>query len=497
MIAKMKMVSNKIFIPSYILHEIEESLNHPNFSGIAAGATLNDAMSVVFLNSRRVWNFRARVSDYFRYRYHRFHQPFTGTKDLSCYEGRIVFTWLFDRPDLKALVLPLVGNYACNDSVVVGSVASMQEKLPEKTAFVSWADFPKIDMKAWRAEFDRCQPIWRQRLFKVLDKHSIPQYVAEFLMTNLQVQTQHIIAAGQFLDVVRPKIIVTEYDRNTHSSCLILAAKQKGIPSITMVHGAAIIPPPRYGFVPVLADYVCCWGDRHKDNFIKHGVNQVQLIVTGCQGLTPTVDTNRDSSLFKIGLSLDKSVVLLATSPVKLEDRIEYTLAFCVAMSKLPEMTAIVRLHSAETVTEYQRVVNAYPNVSFMTNSEMSRDDALAAADIVVVHESSFGIDALLKGSVVVVFDALKDTSSTPLIIGKEMIEMAGCPMVKTANELADVIRKVMESEKFRSELHAGAAQYAIQYCHIYGQDAAKNVCRVIENAIESRKNNAASSMEV
>ena len=371
-------------LPSTILFELEEAFNFPHFLNIPVGVTLNDTLIVNFLNGKRVWNFRARMSDCFRIRYHRFYQSFSGVKKFGGYKGRMVFTWLFDRQDLKNLVFPIVSNYANSDSLVVGSFSSMREKVPKQTEFISWADFPKIDMKAWRVEFDRCEPIWRQRLIDVLERHSIPECIVDFLITNLQVQTQNIMSAIRFIDEVQPTVIVTEYDRNTHSSCLILAAKKKGVPVITMIHGAAIIPPPRYGYVPVLADYVCCWGDRHKENFIEHGASSEQLVITGCQGLTRGMATSKASGFSSAMLPVGKTAVLLATSPIELEERIAYASVFCDAMSKIPEISVIIKLHPAETVVEYQKLVNLYPNVFFMSNTDMPRDVALSVADVVV-----------------------------------------------------------------------------------------------------------------
>lgn len=470
------------FSPEIFL-EIEEALNYPLFFRIPAGVTINDWLIVELYNAKRVWNWHYRVLDSLLYFYQRFHQPSFSSRDLSQYEGRIVFTWLFDRTDLKALVLPLVENYDYDNSVVLGSLASMQAQLPNQTAFVSWDEFPKIDMKMWRREFDRCVPTWRHRLNQVMERHSIPQYVAEYLLRHLQLQTQRIMAASQFLDVVSPKIIVTEYDRNAHSSCLVLAARQRGIPTITMVHGA-MTPYPSYGYAPTLSNYVCCWGERHRHNFMEHGVNQEQLIVTGCHATSRTLEVEQDAARLKIGLPVDKPVVLLATSPIKLEDRKKYALAFCTAMAKLPEMSAIVRLHPSENIAEYQEIVDKFPRVTFLPNNAISRDESLAAADIVVNHESSFGIDALLRGKLVVILDVL----ATPLRIGKELIEMAGCPSVKGSDELVSVIRKILANNNWRKELHAKAERYALQYCDSYGQDAVKNVCRVIDHAIENHE---------
>ena len=477
----------RIILTPKALLEIEAALNEPLFFGIPVGVTLNDRLIVELYNGNRVWNWRTRATDLLRYYYHRFYQPFLGSADLSRFSGRMVFTWLFDRADLKAFVLPLLEKYGTDQSIVVAPLASMQAQLPDQTAFVTWDEFPKIDMKLWRREFDRCSPIWRQRLNQVLAKHVVPPYVAEFLLWHLQIQTQRLMAFSHFLDIIRPKAIVTEFDRNEQSSCLVLAARQRSIPAVTMVHGA-LTPYPSYGYAPLLANYACCWGELHKHNLMEHGVDQDQLVVTGCQGITRTLGVKQDSARMEIGAPVDKPVILLATSPIKLEDRKHYASVFCAAMSRLPEMTAIVRLHPAENMAQYQEVIDKFPKVTFLANDAMTRDESLAAADIVVVHESGFGIDALLKGKLVVILDVL----ATPLRIGKELIALAGCPSARGPDEFESVIRKILTDAIWKRELHVKAEQYVLQYCASYGQDAVNNVCRVIDHAIESSKQKTA-----
>ena len=475
--------SRKILLDSDILHKIESSLNHPLFFEFPVGATLNDDLSVVFLNGKRSWDLRARLSDLFRYFFNRYRQPFSGLINYDQLKGKKLFTLLFDRDDLKGLIFPVMDNYPLQESFLFVTTPSMKEQFKDKNA-ITWDELATVDMNKWRKEFDRCEPVWKKRLSEILTENLIPIYVVRFLMARLQVQTQRIMAASEFFDRAFPQIIITEYDRNASSSCLVIAAKNKGIPSITMIHGAAIAPPPRYGFVPVLADHVCCWGSRHKENFIEHGVNERKLNVTGCQAIKPCVESNKLATLSNIGFTGDAPVAMLATSPIFPAEKFEYTSKFCEAMSQLAMYRSIVRLHPAESLSEYKDLIEKYPNVTFIKNDSLSKDEALSVADIVVVHESSFGVDALLKGSVVIVFDALNHQSFTQLMIGKELIEKAGCPSPTSASDLADVIREVTSNSEIRNTLVANAKSYAESYCKFYEQDAANEVTRLIDHVL-------------
>lgn len=480
----MKNNSKTIKLTPAVLQEIEAALDAPLFLGIPVGVTLNEALIVSLYNARRVWSIRARVTNYLRYIYQRFQQPSFSSKDYTRYKGRVIFTWLFDRVDLKELILPLVENYGHGTSVVVAPLAVMQAQIPEKSAFLTFDEFPKIDIKIWRSEFDKCLPTWKHQLKQVLHKHSLPQDIAEFLLCRLQVQTKRIMAASEFIDIISPKAIVSEYDRSAMSSCLILAAKQKGIPAITLIHGASLETYPSYGFAPILSNFICCWGEAHKRILLEHGVDHESLVITGCQGISKTLDAKQDTARLKIGLPINKPVILLATNPIEAEDKLKYALAFCTAMSKLSEISAIVRLHPAEKKSEYQELIEKFPQIMFLSNATMSRDESLAVADIVVNHESSFGIDALLKGKLVIILDVL----TTPLKVANYMIELAGCPCAKNPDELELAVKKIIQDDNWKKELHKKSEQYCNLYCDSYGQDATNNVCQVIDHTIENHQ---------
>jgi hypothetical protein len=477
------MNKNPISLSPQVLQEIEEALNIPLFFGIPVGAILNDTLISALYVSHRDWSWRARMKNLLRYFYQRFHQPAYSSKDFSQYAGRIVFTWLFDRTDLKAFVSPLLENYGSDASVVVVPYASMQAKLPVKTESVAWSEFPKIDMREWRREFDRCVPVWRHHLYKVMERHSIPCYVAEYLLCRLQIQTKRILASSKFLDMARPKVIVTEYDRSGMSSCLLLSAKQKGIPAVTMIHGT-LEPYPAYGFFPTLASYICCWGVRHKHHLLDYGVNEKQLVVTGSQATSKTLGVSSDVARLKVGVPVEKPVVLFSSTAIKPEYKMKNALVFCDAMSQMTDVTSLVRIHPAENIVEYQELIDKFPKIIFLSNDTMSRDESIAAADIIVSHESSYGVDAILKGKLVLVLDVL----DVKLKIGLELIKDAGCPRIKNSSELRLAIHRLLTDEKYRKKLHATAKIYARESCDCFGHDAVKNVCQVIDCAAKMNK---------
>lgn len=465
------------------LSEIEDALQEPLFFDIPVGSTINDILITNFHNGNRTWNLKTRVMDNMRYCFHRFRKLRTNGRDFSQYEGRIIFTWLFNRNDLKRFVMPLVNTIGAEKTIILGQVASSAAEFPFDAVFGSWDEFPEIDLRIWRREFDYCSAKWHLNLKKVLNRHGISNCVSTFIMDNLQLNTQLIMSSSRFLEQVRPKAIITEYDRNVCASCLILAAKGKNIPTVTMIHGA-LEPYPAYGFAPLLADVACCWGERHKAQMMGYGINPERLIITGCQRLSRTLEAGRAYSRAKLDISADIPMVLLATNPISPEDKMVVASIYCAGVSEIENIFAAVRLHPAEHLEEYDDLISRYPKIKFLLNSACTQDEVLAATDFVVNQESGFGNDALVKGKLVIEMDVL----ATPLKNGRELIDVAGCPCVKNAIELKDVINRLFAEVELQNDLHRKAEVYVRSYCHAFGQEAAKNIVYEIDRMIGERK---------
>ena len=98
------------------------------------------------------------------------------------------------------------------------------------------------------------------------------------------VASQRVLGCLGFLEAHRPSAILTEYDRNSLWSCLVLAARKLGIPSLTLVHG--VIERDAFGFSPVLADHILCWGELDRATLIHAGEASSRVTVAGCPRLS-------------------------------------------------------------------------------------------------------------------------------------------------------------------------------------------------------------------
>ncbi len=462
-----------IFVSAEALFELERELSEPLFRRVPIGSTLGDLFTIELFIGQGKWGFKSVNLDRLRYWYH-FLRGLRFLPELVASPPRpILFTWLDERPHLKDMVLPLVKALGPSRCTVLGRTASMAKYLPPGTAFLTSGGLPQLNMKDWRQEYERCAPEWHRKIKTFLRRHEIPLVVFHRLADTLLSQSQKVTCYGRFLDQSRPQAVITEYDRNIHASCLILAARARGIHTMTMIHG--VINPP-YGYTPLLADVAFCWGERHRQQMIKMGTPAERLVTVGCQRLSRSLTCEPSVTKAKVGLATEKPLALLATNPIHPEYRRRLARIFCEGVASQSLFSGAVRLHPSEKLGFYAEEIAAFPMIRFMANNELTLDEALAAADVVVCHNSEFGNDALIKGKLAVVIDL----PPLPLGNGHELAESAGCPIVLSKDELSALLNRIFYDGVFRNELRECSTNYVNNFCAAFGKDAIRNICSVI-----------------
>jgi hypothetical protein len=77
-------------------------------------------------------------------------------------------------------------------------------------------------------------------------------------------------------DAVRgAALVLTDFDRQSYCRPLVWAAKQQGIPTMTLVHGT----PNETNYVPVLADSVGVWGAAQDEWFGRHSPGTARTVI--------------------------------------------------------------------------------------------------------------------------------------------------------------------------------------------------------------------------
>jgi len=113
--------------------------------------------------------------------------------------------------------------------------------VPAGIVHLPYRDVMDFDALAWRREYQRCWPAWRRTIKDACARYAFPEGAFELLALELMVASQRVLGCLRFLEAHRPSVILTEYDRNALWSCLVLAARKLGIPSLTLVHASSSV----------------------------------------------------------------------------------------------------------------------------------------------------------------------------------------------------------------------------------------------------------------
>ncbi len=456
-------------VPAQGLFELEDQLYEPRFLGVPIGATLTDFFAINFLCGELSLTltsaFRARLG------WRRFSQfgPRKRGVPAQLESGRFLFTWLGDTPRFNDLVLPVLAELEPRQVNVIGGAPSMRQKLPPETGFCTPDQTLEVDSRAWRSEYAKCRTAWHRTIRRWLLEHGLPLRLFPHLAYALAMRSFCISGFFRFLDHVQPTLVLTDSEHNTPWSCLILAARQRGIPTLQMMHG--VIYPP-YGYTPLLSDAALCWGQQQREQMVALGTEPERLVVTGCQRLRRTIHADGKAVRAKLELPAEGPVVILATNPMPREEWRKLFYAFGLAFQEHPAITAVVRLHASEKRAFYREEAARHPRLRLLENQDWTVEEAMAICDVVVSHNSGLGNDALVFGRLVVLLDVL----ATPLNNGQTLADKAGCPVAHTGAELRQAVDRIVADADHRRELHRQAEAYVHWFCGAFEKEAARNV---------------------
>ena len=464
-----------------LMHALERRISEQRFFGFELGVMLTDVIYIELICGGGTWGLGASWKDFLRcIRY--FALPIGGKgSPRSLPPGRVLVTCMSGTYRMAELILPVVRQLGENKCIIMADKRDVLTMAPPGSETIMADDVMQFRHHVWRAEFWRCWPVWRDRLTEICQSYRLPRGALVRLALNIMLGSQRISGFLTFLDHYRPAAILTEYDRNHIWSALVLAARAKGIPTFTMVHGVPSAQSHE-GYVPIVADKVICWGELSKGVFVSAGVPPENILICGCPRLNRELSATPAQGRTKLGIDVHKPVAMMGTAPIHCDEFLQLVEMFCRATERIEGISALVRLHPSEQLDTYSAIARRHPSVHFFANSEASLDESLAAADVIVVQSSSLGSDALVKGRLSIVID----TPGLRLGPAQDLIERAHCPCATTEDGLVTELRRLLFNAAARREQLVAAERYVRELCAAFGQDSASRIADTISVAASS-----------
>lgn len=281
----------------------------------------------------------------------------------------------------------------------------------------------------------------------------------------------------RFLQNIKPVAIVVDYEHYSTWAVLIDTAKGLKIPTITLMHGEIY---SAYGWTPILADKVAVWGESQKRQLMEFGVASERIKVCGCPRLDADLKVDDVKVRARVGLDPGKSVALLATNPILIEDRMKILSVFSEALLNLDSVQGVVRLHPSERLDTYAPIVSRYSHIRILSAQEWTCEEAIAVARVIVNQDSGFGSDALVYGKPVIEIDVL----SQPLTNGQKLVDRAGCPCANDSKTLRDEIVRVVSDNEYWQSLLDKSRAYVGDLFFATATEAARNTANLVKQCL-------------
>lgn len=467
------------------LIDIEIELNKVYFNSIPLGGTLANFLQVDFLIGKSdLGGFRLLKewvrSVYIKYigihfvRKNKKHIP----SGLS--SGLPLLTVISERPHLFKInhaVWRYGSNYQFNCLLKSNKLTQL---FSGSLNSVSFEELPFESLTAWRKKFIEIKRPLEEVLTSFVRKNGLPVVFKRIMINELAVQTQRIMAFEMLLKQLKPSYILTEYDRNGLCSGLVLVARKLNIPTFSHMHG---VVNHRFGYLPLLADYLFCWGNRQKELLVKLGANPDRLIVSGATQLSDqTIEIDRKELLNKLDVHEDQKIVILATNPINDEDRLSLISIFCDAVDQLPQIKGIVRLHPSEDIEFYKNFRDSFPEILFDKNQTLNFEESLALADLVCIFNSAYGIDACVKNIPTMIINLNSDNLGQ----AADLIDNGAFPFAENSDGLKSLIQEFFTNEEWQLKTIENQNKYAKSYCTAFGEDAADIILDEINSQISN-----------
>lgn len=456
--------------------EIERALMEPGFGGLPLGSTLTDSLGSLFYRKVNPTGAAASARELGAYVFHAWRGVRVPPGGVGGPTGlaRVILATISSRSYNRRWAPAVSRLLAPQDCLVITDDSGLRQLLPTGTSSLRWSNMPGIDMPRWRRVYREGSRRRRDAIGALRRRYGFSRLAALTLEHALLVSSQWMCRAARFLDATMPSAVLVEYDRNTRGACLVLAARQRGIPTMTLMHG--VINGP-FGYTPVLAERVLCWGTLQREQLISLGTPPGRIDVVGYPPLDPGLSAERPMIRRRLGISEDAVVALLATNPVGLGDRMRLATLFCEAVLRVEGVCGVVRLHPSESMSAYQDVRGRYPGVRFTANQEMTLEEAIVLGDVSVVHASGFGGEALAMGGLCIVLDALQRAFGH----AEDLTRRGGVPSVQNGEELAALLERIRDDAAYRSYLREEAHGFVRAQYHALGDAACRNIASVVQ----------------
>jgi hypothetical protein len=462
-------------VQDFLERQIARELAHVTFCGVSLGQVLDNPIRIDLRDPAVDRSLKRRAIDLLRLARWRFMPAYRKSECGNRAAGKVLVGVSTRTIRGMSLIEPVIQELG-DEGVIVAPLPARSKRIattdqPGLTMF----DLLRVDRRDWVTKYRTVSAAWRESVDELVRCGLLRSGWQHYFEFQLMIASQRVYGFRRFLEKVRPRAILVDYDRNFNWACLVLAARAESIPTYTLVHGT---PGDRgRGFVPILADLAMCWGQIDRDIFLEAGAPPEQLVLAGCPRLRREcdIDTAISRHAEESG-GLRCGNTLLALSAHGRPQWRHVVSVFDAALQSVGSGGGIVRLHPSDGGEVFDYIRAHHPRLAVRHAVQDSLDGLLAQSDLVVTDGSGVGGDALVKRRLVIVLPGEESLAGHARVL----VEEAGCPLVKSADELVSVMRRVKGDSTYRTELIDARERFVARFCVAFGEESAHRIAGIV-----------------
>ncbi|GEM_PF-1889327 len=304
--------------------------------------------------------------------------------------------------------------------------------------------------------------------------------------------------AEMTMQLLQPRLLVVMDDMNTVYRAVCRTFKVHGIPILVIQHGTGSLTgySGMVGFqiMPLEAQRQAVWGEIYRDEWgVKRGKPAETQVVTGNPKYDFIAEDYRPSKkdlCRKLGLDADKGIIVVATewyvgetATATSESGERYMRCVIGAMKAFPDEQIVIKLHPTFHKKYGQiAVAIAHEEIVDVTITRNYLWELLAVSDLVVVSNSTVGLDALVL-----------DKSLVMVITDREFeaVPYASLGAALKAGNKQDVIAaaaSILSDEQVRLTMAQAREHFVYQFAYQQDGKAYQRVARLIGQMLSAAR---------
>jgi hypothetical protein len=347
-------------------------------------------------------------------------------------------------------------------------------------------------------EFAQCGATSRTLTYNSVPLFEIFNYrFQQFFHAQAPALIGYIEWADKLIRVLKPDILVVFDDASTISRAFCRTFKHHGVPVLVMQHGVLTVKAAALSYfltMPLEAPRQAVWGNACREEWgSKRGKPAECQVVVGnpkydfvAEGYRP----KKSEICRKLGLDPERGIIVVATEyygsmaaayTTELEER--FIRGTIKALINFPDKQIVIKLHPTFH-KKYRQIVSAIAeeeNLEVTITSDYLWE-LLAVSDLVIISESTVGLDAMVLDKPVVVVNLSKCPD------GIAYVSKGAARGAYRPEDIAPVVREVLNNEQVRRELAEARKRFVYEYAYIQDGKASRRVAELIRQMIQNKR---------